>query len=240
MNFKKIFAVVLIISMLATVCMLSSCSNETTKQIIKTEIVNGELWITYSDAPDTPVNAGRVEPSYEGTEGLSFHLLPDGTYGVTGGTADQLDKIVIPSTYNDKAVTKILDEAFIKFINLKQVIIPDTVTSIGSRSFSMCTQLESVVVPASVVYIGEGAFSTCSSLKAVTLSNSIQSVGSFAFANTLMLKEIVIPASVAAMGRDVFLNNTETVIKCEAAQKPEKWDSLWSGGPTVIVWGYNS
>ena len=41
--------------------------------------------------------------TYEGTEGLDFYPLPDGTYGVSKGKTGYLEDIVVPKTYNQKA-----------------------------------------------------------------------------------------------------------------------------------------
>ena len=42
-------------------------------EIIKTEVIDGYLWITYAYAPDLPVKCGKI--THEGTEGLKFTLL---------------------------------------------------------------------------------------------------------------------------------------------------------------------
>lgn len=119
--------------------------------ILKTEIIDGCLWITYSDAPNSPVNVGKVsqDQNSEGEAdtneyGLDFYSLPDGTYGVMAGNSKYLEKIVIPEKYNGKAVTKILDNAFGSAPNLKELVIPDSVTSIGSAAFYGCSSLTSI------------------------------------------------------------------------------------------------
>lgn len=48
--------------------------------------------------------------TYEGTEGLEFYPLPDGTYGVSKGKTGYLEDIVVPKTYNQKAVTAVIDK----------------------------------------------------------------------------------------------------------------------------------
>ncbi|MBR2876030.1 MAG: leucine-rich repeat protein, partial [Clostridia bacterium] len=53
------------------------------------------------------------------------------------------------------------------------VIIPDSVTSIGSSAFSGCTSLTSVTIGNSVTSIGRCAFEDCSSLKYVFYTGSL-------------------------------------------------------------------
>lgn len=239
-RFKK---TVLVFCLILSACLIS-CNNKVypteepeDRYVIKSELKDGHLWITYSDNPTAPVDAGRVENIYEGTEGLDFHPLPDGTYGVSIGTADKLTEIKIPETYNGKAVTKIIKSGFANNFTLKKVIIPATVVEIEDSAFSACTSLEKISLPG-VKTIGEFAFNACTSLTKVELSDNIEYIKSFGFSNTMLLTEIVIPKSVTLMGRDVFGNNTQTTVKCEASEKPEAWDADWSSNIEAVIWGY--
>jgi hypothetical protein len=61
------------------------------------------------------------------------------------------------------------------------VLIPNSVTSIGDLAFSFCKSLKSVTIPDSVTSIGDRAFLRCSSLTSVTIPNSVTSIGKEAF-----------------------------------------------------------
>ena len=55
---------------------------------------------------------------------------------------------------------------------VQDVIIPNTITSIGQYAFSGCSGLTSVIIPNSVTSIGQYAFSGCTGLNYVILLNS--------------------------------------------------------------------
>jgi len=70
------------------------------------------------------------------------------------------------------------------------VVIPPSVTSIGFMAFS-CTALTSIIIPDTVSFIGSSAFMYCSSLTSVTIpSDSVTSIGDHAFCNCLSLTEV--------------------------------------------------
>ena len=76
--------------------------------------------------------------------------------------------------YSVKEGTKIIcDRAFYLCSSLAEVVIPNSVTSIGDRAFSRCSSLAEVVIPNSVTSIGDRAFSRCESLTEVVIPNSV-------------------------------------------------------------------
>jgi len=146
--------------------------------------------------------------SKDGTAGLEFYPLPDETYAVSAGTAKYLEEIVIPSEYNKKSVSTILDEAFAGAINLKSITIPDSVTSIGARAFSGCTELTNVTIGNGVTSIGSSAFYGCSGLTSITIPDSVTSIGSSTFSSCNGLTSITISNSVTSIGSSAFLGCT--------------------------------
>ncbi len=62
-----------------------------------------------------------------------------------------------------------------------EIIIPNSVTSIGSDAFYNCADLTNIIIPDSVISIGKSAFYSCTGLTSVTIPNSVTSIGSNAF-----------------------------------------------------------
>lgn len=85
-------------------------------------------------------------------------------------------------TYSIRKGTKIVcDMAFAYCKSLSNVVIPDSVTSIGGGAFNECDSLRSVVIPDGVTSIGIGAFIGCKSLKSLEIPDSVTSIGFGAF-----------------------------------------------------------
>ena len=67
---------------------------------------------------------------------------------------------------------------------IKDLIIPNSVTSIGDWAFYGCSNLTSITIPNSVTSIGDRAFYGCSGLTKITIPNSVTSIGDDAFVGT--------------------------------------------------------
>ena len=116
----------------------------------------------------------------ESTEGVLYDLSADGTYAEVIGYEGTATKVKIADTYNGVPVTSIYQEAFFGK-SITEVMIPDSVTSIGAHAFYYCSSLTSVVIPDSVTSIGDWAFYWCSSLTSVVIGDSVTSIGRYAF-----------------------------------------------------------
>ena len=146
-----------------------------------------------------------------------------------------LKSIVIP-----KSVTSIGSFAFSDCENLKSIDIPNSVTKIDLCAFSNCRSLKSIDIPNGVISIGSSAFSDCKNLKSIVIPKGVISIGSFAFDNCINLKSIVIPKSVTNIGYQAFGNwCSSKTIYFEVESALNTWDKYWKiGCDANIVWGY--
>ena len=124
-------------------------------------------------------------------DNLQWKLTDEGVLTITGTGEMQDWNRSKPSPWHaDKSV--------------KQVIIGNGVTTIGSSAFSDCDSLTSVTIPNSVTTIGSGAFELCFSLTSVTIPNSVTTIGSSAFAGCSSLTSVTIGNSVTTIGHGAF------------------------------------
>ena len=114
-------------------------------------------------------------------------------------TLSFIEEVVIPDS-----VKSIGDRAFDTCEKLKYVTIPSSVTSIGKSAFGECTSLTDLVIPGSVKIIGDGAFEVCTSLKNVTIQDGVTSIGTDAFYFCTSLESITIPNSVTKIDVGAF------------------------------------
>ena len=95
---------------------------------------------------------------------------------------------------------------FLNGNEIKDLIIPSNVTSIGKYAFRNCKALTSVSIPSSVTEVGECVFESCTSLTSVTINNNI--IGSDAFRFCTGLTSVTIPNSVTSIGGGAFMGCT--------------------------------
>lgn len=99
----------------------------------------------------------------------------------------------------------ILNGVLIKYMGSGgDIIIPDSVTTIGQSAFSNCETITSVIIPDSVTSIEASAFLNCTNLSKAVFPDSIEIIDGGAFYNT-NLSEISIPETTV-IGRSAFMN----------------------------------
>ncbi len=127
------------------------------------------------------------------TVGLEYEINDDNnSYSVVGLGSAYGAVISIPSVHRGLPVTRIGNGAFSNKSWIKSVVIPDSITTIGSNAFKDCIDLTSVnFLPNSQLSsIGDYAFSNCISLTSITIPDSVTEIWHFTFAYCSALTSI--------------------------------------------------
>ena len=108
---------------------------------------------------------------------------------------------------------------------VRDLVIPNSVTSIGVGTFAHCFGLTSVTIPNSVKSIGGSAFIYCFGLTSVTIPNSVESIGPDVFSGCFGLTSIVVDE-----GNSVYdsRNNCNAIIETAT-------NTLHSGCQTTVI-----
>ena len=94
-----------------------------------------------------------------------------------------------------------------KMTGVKNVIIPEGITSIGDEAFLNCRTLNSIKIANSVTYIGYSAFEGCTNLRSVLINDNVTTIGGYAFRFCTTLDNIIILSDYCNIGYRAF-NNT--------------------------------
>lgn len=178
--------------------------------------------------------------SFAFTTSLKAIDLPEGltTINTAAFNASGIEEIVMPSTLSvigdgafyyalalhsvtfNEGLENICREAFYGCSSLKEIIIPDSVTSIsrysvtsaGSTSsnyytFAYCTSLERVVLGSNVTKIGKYTFYGCSSLKEIEWGG-VTALYGYAFA-ACGFEELTLPEQITSFNTYAFADNVK-------------------------------
>ncbi|MBQ8763672.1 MAG: leucine-rich repeat protein [Clostridia bacterium] len=160
----------------------------------KTKYFNTNVWTGYTEKLDyvtIHAKSDSLAKEYADKHGINFVELTENpttdlslfTYEISNGEVTLLScnseakgEIIIPSEIEGCPVTVIGDYCFYNCSQISNLVIPDTVTTIGSYAFG-CEYdfdseetFEAVFIPASVTSIGYNAFYECDSLKEIIVS----------------------------------------------------------------------
>ena len=150
------------------------------------------------------------------SDGLTWTLYEDGTLNISGTgemrgynaysiKSPACDNSNIKNVMIEDGITSIGSFAFYG-CSLTNIRIPGSVTSIGKCAIEDCMSLTSVTIPGSVSSIGEYAFRDCRNLTDATILDGVTSIENRAFWGCSRLTSVTIPNSVTNIGESAFWN----------------------------------
>jgi hypothetical protein len=89
-------------------------------------------------------------------------------------------------------------------VNLTNITLPSSITSIPGGTFAGCINLTSITILGEIQSIGQEAFARCGNLQNITIPNSVTTIGNSAFEGCSSLTSITIPNLVTIIGYRVF------------------------------------
>lgn len=163
----------------------------------------------------------KEEKDYSGAVLLVTYYPFGGNSQYSSGTRADINELII-----GEKVTTIPAYAFSNY-GIPSLIIPDSVTSIGTgafyanheltsltvgkgidvvsnMAFSSCTKLTAVDIPSNVKYIEVSAFSGCTALAEVTFHEGLESIRQDAFRRCTSIVSLTLPDSLTTIGNGAF------------------------------------
>ena len=113
-------------------------------------------------------------------------------------------RIVIPQYYKREKVSRIESSAFLGEDSITEIIIPNTVESIGVMAFQGCRSLTKVVLSESLTEIEDHTFTGCISLEEITIPKSVVYIGEAVFLGCDKLKKVLLKNRHVIIDDDKF------------------------------------
>lgn len=165
--------------------------------------------LEYLDISEVNIIGGEyysVENSYT-IYGNSV-LLEDNTIGllmfnndrdISSSVFENLKEVLLPNS-----VTRIDGYAFDRVHSLCKVELPDKLETIGEFAFYKCSNITNITIPNGVTTIEEDAFGNCNSLYSITIPNSVTTIGSSTFKDCEELMNISLPSNLTKIKSSTF------------------------------------
>lgn len=168
-------------------------------QVIEDNAFNSCSNLTTITFPNTLRTIG--DWAFGGGTGLTVLALPEGVVSIGIGAFghSNLKEVILPNS-----IESIGNECFAYSNDLEKVTLPGNLQTVGRSMFHGCKALKSIKIPEGITTIEQNAFHSCLALEYVWLPTSLKSIGNSAFFGCKALNHINIPSGVDTFGTAVF------------------------------------
>ncbi|WP_343253417.1 leucine-rich repeat protein [Ligaoa zhengdingensis] len=189
---------------------------------------NGTVIVDWGDGTATDTLTGTSTSTYAWTPKHNYAapgnyvitLSVDGIMGLIGGSSSGAGTPILRNSSDTDSANRAYSgsiysveigenavigaAAFNRCDRMKNIFIPDSVTSIGINAFQYCYNLSSVSIPNGITKIDNYTFQYCYSLSSVSIPSSVTSIGTNAFSACYSLSNISIPDGVTIINTNSF------------------------------------
>lgn len=163
-----------------------------------------DLYLRYTFDGDGVQN-GLTLMKYIGAS--SEVIVPDGVtklqYSTFSECRQRLTRVVLPN-----GLLSIPESLLNNCTNLKEVVIPESVTTIENHAFFGCVSLEKINLPAGLTEISQSLLGGCTALSEITIPDGVTAIGDSAFQKCASLTEIVLPQGLRRIDGEAFFGCT--------------------------------
>lgn len=210
---KRLLSMILAVSMMLTFLPVGAVTAFANNGSIFTDTNQIKYKLNDTTMTATVIGSDRTDWPANGTVTIQSYIGNNGEYKVTAIEHDAFNtkrtiagQLIIPDT-----VTSIGSYAFFGCDKLTgDLSIPNGVTTISTFAFHGCTGLTgTLTLPDTVTTIESQAFSGCSGLTKLVLSKKLETIGENAFSSCSSLKgDLEIPKGVTTIGNSAFSSCT--------------------------------
>lgn len=128
----------------------------------------------YTSAP--PMTESATTPTYSYSD---FKYYIEGENAVIcdyESSETTYTTVSVPEEIDGKTVAGIASNVFDSCDTIKEIILPDSITSVGGRAFYNCTALEKINIPDGVTVIYDETFEGCENLKSISIGSLISTL----------------------------------------------------------------
>lgn len=149
-----------------------------------------------------------------------FYRVPDTVTSISSYAFNTC--LFIREMYIPDSVTTIGEQAFFQMISLEHIRLSENLGMLDQNVFALCSSLRELVIPSGVKTIKNSAVTECPALEKVIIGEGVETIESYAFESDTSLKYLCLPASIKTIQNGAFGNCTALTDFCYAGTD-DKW-----------------